>query len=136
MSNTTFSGPVRVGREADENIGTLIAAQYTTITVTDEGNDDASINIPIGSFITSIKTIRAAAITGSPTSVNLTVGTSAGDDTYVEAVDVKAAGVTEHLIVVNTTVTANAIYARLATTGGTTPGGPVIVVVEYIQAAI
>lgn len=131
MATTTFRNPIRVG-DPDGVTGTLIAGISTDVAVAASGNSDATLVLPTGVVCVALIAVRAAAVTGSPTTINLTAGSAAGGTQYVSAVDVKAAGVTSLTLV---DMPEGTVHIRLATSGGTTPSGTVTVVALYVPIA-
>ena len=81
---------------------------------------------------------NAAAFSGTPTNINLTIGTASGDASYVANTDVKAAAgrtvltqATGHVADLQAWPAGQAIHATLTAVGGTNPAGTVVVGVEY-----
>jgi uncharacterized membrane protein len=79
-----------------------------------------------------------AAFSGSPTNINLTVGTASGDNSYVANTDVKAAAgrtvltqAAGHVADLQAWPAGQAIHATLTANGGTNPAGTVTVGIEY-----
>ncbi|HEY3812845.1 MAG TPA: hypothetical protein VGL66_06435 [Caulobacteraceae bacterium] len=94
--------------------------------------------IPAGACDFAFWYQNPAAFSGSPTNVNLTIGTASGDASYVAATDVKSAAgrtslvqATGHVADLQAWPAGQALHATLTAVGGTNPAGTVTVGVEY-----
>lgn len=140
MARSTFSGPVRSQGgflSGSETVpGVLSAAKVVSVPVATSGNTDVTVELPVGSRIILMQAITGTAVSGSPTNINLTVGSSAGGAQYVASVDVKAQGIFALTLVTGAAAffasTTGNLFVRLATVGGTSPAGSVSFVVEYV----
>jgi hypothetical protein len=97
---------------------------------------DTSFAPPAGSRVSAIRSYTAAAFSGGPTNINLTVGKTAGGTDYVAAVDIKGANASTSLTLVAAPDWASwpagqAVCAQIAAVGGASPAGTVIVEVDY-----
>lgn len=84
------------------------------------------VAIPVGSWITAIRTSTPVAISGSPTSVSLNIGTTDGGSEIMAASDLKAAQNSSATIVAAFDLVGNNvgnIYPQLVTVGGTAMTG-------------
>lgn len=111
-------------------------ARAVTLTMAAGATVSDSLTLPEGAWLEGIQAEVATAITGTPTNINLRVGTAAAGQEVVADTDVKAQG---HF---NTTIVASfdkqtgatTYYFRLAAVGGTNPAGTVNVIVKFWAA--
>lgn len=104
-----------------------------TITVTD-GAAAGTFDMPAGAFVLAYLTETATAIPGSPTNVNLRLGSAANGQQYVADVDVKAQGVVNHTIVYAGRNPATTVHFTVASSGGTASqqDGTLILRIEHL----
>jgi len=111
------------------------------MTVTATTNTDFTMAIPPGAAIQSLIVYTTTAF-GAVTDAQITIGTSAGDNTYVAATSIKAGGL--HTLAVASTATAAAamlaapalssgvnLWVRIAQSGGNSATGAATLVVDY-----
>jgi len=108
-------------------------AQIVPVTMAAGATTQATITVPIGSALGAIRAEVATAFTGSPTNINLTVGTAAAGAQVVAATDVKAQGHIACTIVstFDSVAGTDVYYLQIAAVGGTNPAGTVNVVLTY-----
>ena len=115
----------------------VISLQQAPIVMAAGATTQASITVPAGSYIRTIKVETPAAFTGSPTNINFRAGSTAAGNDIVADTDVKAAGHFTGTMVAAFDVTAaaaNAAYTvnfQIAAVGGTNPAGTVYVFLDY-----
>ena len=114
-----------------KRITLAMSAGATTDGVTDNP-------IPAGACDVAFWYQNPAAFSGSPTNINLTLGTSSGDASYVANTDVKAAAgrisltqATGRVADLQAWPAGQALHATLTANGGSNPAGTVTVGVEY-----
>lgn len=92
-----------------------------------------SFVVPEGSWLAAIKAEVATAFTGSPTNINLRIGSAAAGQQVVADTDVKAVGHVACTIVAAFDCIAGitTYFYQLAINGGTNPAGTVNVRVDY-----
>lgn len=95
MANTTFQGPVRVGRQP--NVGILSAFRQLELPVTAVANTDLTLYLPKCQILSFQENTRVA-YTGA--TVALSIGNTVGGAQMVSAADIKALGVRNPLTVV------------------------------------
>jgi hypothetical protein len=96
MGQTTFTGPIlsgdlQQGQTNGPNQGFVQLAQATSLTQNSTSAVSSTIYIPAGSQITAFD-IDVLTAFNSASSATLTIGTSAGDSSYVGSVNAKTAG--------------------------------------------
>ncbi len=108
------------------------------VTMTMSGGVTVSdmIRLPAGAVLRGVNTEVPAAFSGTPTAMNLRVGTAAAGAQVMADTDVKAQGhgtgtIVTAFDVVGAFVAESDLYLQLAASGGTTPAGTVYVVVNY-----
>ena len=119
---------------------TNVLADYTKLvamTMTAGTTVSASFQIPAGAILRSFISDVATAFSGSPTNINLSIGSAAAGAQMVAATDVKAQGHTT-LTTVSTfdnigyaSSATQTVYLTLAAVGGTNPAGTAYVRVGY-----
>jgi hypothetical protein len=122
--------------------GVARVTQVLSLTMTAGAQTDVPFTIPEGSKFVRFQWATSAAFSGSPTNINLTVGSAVAGAQYVAAVDVKAATVPTAASLV-TAGAADLIsapagqtwHATLTAVGGTNPAGTCTVLVEYTPPA-
>lgn len=97
---------------------------------------DSTIVLPTGSRVSAIKWHTGTTFSGSPTNINLTIGTAAAGTQYVAAVDVKTAGAPTAATLVAKTDYASwpatqALFITLTAVAGTAPAGSCVIEIEY-----
>ncbi len=97
----------------------------------------ASLVLPVGAQRLTVQAEVPAAFSGSPTNINLSVGTAAAGAQIVAAMDVKAQGHTPGVVVAgfDNTASAGTVYVTLAAVGGSAPAGVCTVYVGYAVPA-
>lgn len=124
-----------------KRLGIARASKLITLTMAAGAAVDTSFTPPAGSTGVIFRWATATAFTGSPTNINLTVGTAAAGGQYVAAVDVKAAtGWTSAAEATSNVAelvasTGLPLYVSLAAVGGTNPAGTAYLLVEYTPPA-
>jgi hypothetical protein len=118
----------------------LNSTQAIALAVSGDGTVTGSCAVPAGSWLKSVTIETPAAISGSPTSSNVQVGSTSGGSDIVAAVNAAAQGHIAATIAtgfdkVNGLAGAAAIFAQVATTGGTSPAGSINVLVDYAAPA-
>lgn len=110
-----------------------LASQNVAVTMAAGATASGSITVPEGSWLHGIRAETATAFSGTPTNINLRVGTAAAGQQVVADVDVKAQGhVAATIVAAFDSVTgATTYYYQIAATGGTNPAGTVNVRFEY-----
>lgn len=106
---------------------------FKTLTMAAGVTVSDSITVPAGSHLNSVKAETGAAFTGTPTNINLRVGSAATGQQVVADVDVKAQGHVAATVVSSFDAIASTItyYLQLAANGGTSPAGSVTVCIDY-----
>lgn len=92
--------------------------------------------IPAGSWLSTIVTETNTAISGTPTSCLLTIGTTLAGADVVASVDVKGAADLTNTIVaaldrINALANITTLYAQVVTSGGTASAGTINVTIAY-----
>jgi hypothetical protein len=124
-----------------KRLGVTRATQVVPITMAAGAQTDATFSIPEGSKFVRFQWATGAAFSGSPTNINLTVGSAVAGAQYVAAVDVKAqtaptaaalvaSGAADLISAPNQTW-----HATLTAVGGTNPAGTCNLLVEYTPPA-
>lgn len=88
MATTTFSGPLRVGR--DPVVGVVPAQLILSLPVTAVANTDFTITLPSAVTITDLAVLTNTAYTG--TTVTAQVGTTVGGAELAAATNIKPVG--------------------------------------------
>jgi hypothetical protein len=106
----------------------LVVAGNTTV--------KGPITVPPGSYLTNVDIETPTAITGTPTSCLVSVGTTDGGVDIVAAVDCKtqahvAATIVAAFDKILGLATLNTLYIQVVTTGGTASAGTINVNVQY-----
>jgi hypothetical protein len=114
----------------------LNSTQLITLAVNGNTTVTGSCPIPAGSWLKGVAIETPAAVTGSPSSANVQVGSSSGGSDIVAAVNAQSQGHIAATIAagfdkVNGLAGAPAVYAQIATTSGTSPAGTVNVLVDF-----
>jgi hypothetical protein len=83
MSRTTFSGPVRTGKEAGHalgnTIGTVLAVQSVVVS---GGAKKGFVMVPPNCELIDVMAVIETAVAGSAASYTIRIGTSADEDQY------------------------------------------------------
>jgi len=115
-----------------------VVSKLVTFTVAGTGTlSDASVTLPAGSVFHSVTLDTPVAISGTPTTCNLRVGTAAAGQQIVADVDAKGQGHISTTIVAaldkvgGFSASDTPIYLQLVTTGGTAPAGNIYAIVNY-----
>lgn len=118
-------------------VGSRIASnQVLTLTVAGNTTVSGTLLIPDGSWIDAVTLETPTAISGTPTTCNVSIGTAAAGAQIVAAVDAKAQGHIATTIVAGLDKIAgfvglNTVYAQVVTAGGTSSAGNIYVRVSY-----
>ena len=95
MARTTFSGPIRTGKESGipttQTLGVVLVEQRATVAV---GAMKKQIQVPANCFPTNMITVVSQAVSGIAAGVNIRVGTSANVNAYC-TIPTSAAGVVQ-----------------------------------------
>lgn len=124
-----------------KRLGIPRVSKLLTLTMAAGANVDDSFTPPAGSTGVIFRWATATAFTGTPTNINLSIGTSAGGQQYVANTDVKAASGWTNATEATSNVaelvasTGLPLYVRLAASGGTNPAGTAYLLVEYTPPA-
>lgn len=112
-------------------------AQVIPLTMTAGATATGSIQMPAGCVLSSIRADTATAFSGTPTAINLRVGTAAAGQQVVADVDVKGQGrvLTTIVSTFDAITGATTYFFQLAASGGTNPAGTVNVLVGYYTPA-
>lgn len=115
--------------------GRMFASQFITLTMVAGATTKGSVSIPTGATGLSVGYANGTAFTGSPTNINLTIGSTDGGAEIMAALDVKAAGNSAGTFVAANSALVitppSTVYAQIAAVGGTNPAGTVQVRVSY-----
>jgi hypothetical protein len=117
--------------------GQTAARQTIPITMAAGAATDVTFTVPAGSNFVRFQWATAAAFSGSPTNINLTVGKTSGGADYVAAIDVKGQTAPTAAALVNAgaadliSAPAQTWHATLTAVGGTNPAGTCTLLVEY-----
>lgn len=150
MSNSTFSGPIRVGTNRyapNANTGTTVLAQSATVpfsAMTTAPTAQALMTLPAGSKIVRINYEVVTAISGgSVTNVGVVIGDSTTANKYqttlntgVSSVKVAQATVDAALVVAQTNNIGTSdvtLFGTFTAAGGNPTAGSTVVTVEYLQ---
>lgn len=135
MAQTTFSGPVRVGKGDNTSAWPLVAAATVTLTPTAAASTEFTVVLP-KCRIQRITTQTSTAFTGA--TVTAQVGTALGGAQIVAAVTVLAAGTVNHTLVAAaqaaTLAADTTLFIRLAQTTPTAVGAGTMTI-EFIPLA-
>lgn len=115
-------------RFASDQLSALVVAGNTTV--------KGPITVPQGSWLKSISIETPTAISGTPTTCNVSVGTTDGGVDIVAAVDCKAAADVAATIVtafdkINGLAALTTLFIQVTTAGGTASAGTINVLVSY-----
>ena len=134
MGASNFSGPI-CDHQGDSALPATFVTVQKNVTVTIENGAAAgTFTLPPGTFIQHLWAETPVAIPGTPTNVNLRLGSAANGQQYVADVDVKAQGL------INTTVLyagrnpATTVHFTVASSGGTAASqdGVVTLRISYV----
>ena len=120
-----------------ESKGLLARTLRVPITVTN-GAAAGTFRLPKGAVVRTVERDTPVTIPGSPTNVNLSLGSAAAGTQYVAAVDLKAQGFSELTVVYalrNAAASTNAtVHFTVASSGGTAADqdGTIVLYVEYV----
>lgn len=139
QAQTLLLGPGGITDSKSGLAAKSVVVRKLSLPVTAVANTDFTLSIPAGATL-----IRAVVYTttgyGAATNANLTIGTSAGNNAYVTAVDVKAVGVYALTLVaaaaadfVSMPAPPN-LFIRIAQVGTASATGAATLVVEYSVA--
>lgn len=114
----------------------LSASQVSAFTVNGNTTISQTLSVPDGSWIDAVSIETPAAISGTPTTCNVRLGSAAAGQQIVADVDGKAAGHIAATIVaafdkIGGFVGLNTVYIQLVTAGGTAAAGTINVRVAY-----
>lgn len=119
-------------------IGSRInSTQLIALGVAGDNTVTGSCPLPAGAWLKGVMIETPAAISGSPTSSNVQVGSTSGGSDIVAAVNAAAQGhiapatILSTFDKVNRLANASAVYAQVTTSGGTSSAGTINVLVEY-----
>lgn len=133
-----FSGKV-VMKAALLGGGKAVVAQRLAMAVTAVANTDFTLSIPPGSSITSIKVFTGTAFT-AVTDAQISIGSSAGDASYVALASIKAVGLVNlTLVAAAAAALASApagspnLFMRIVQTGTPSAVGAATLVVDYVM---
>jgi hypothetical protein len=95
-----------------------------------------SVPVPAGSWLKSVTIETPTAISGSPTSANVSVGITSGGSDIVAAVNAASQGHIAATIAtgfdkVNGLAANGTVFAQVVTAGGTSPAGTINVLVDF-----
>jgi hypothetical protein len=150
MSNSTFSGPVRVGTNRyppNANTGTTVLAQSATVpssAMTTSPTAQALMTLPAGSKIVRVNYEVVTAISGgSVTNVGVVIGDGTTANKYqttlntgVSSAKVAQATVDAALVVAQTNNIGTSdvtLFGTFTAAGGNPTAGSTVVTVEYLQ---
>lgn len=123
--------------QAKSGIGSRnLSKQLISLVVNGNTTVSGTCAVPPGSWLSTIVSETNTAITGTPTSCLLTIGTTAAGVDIVASVDVKGAADLTNTIVaafdrINGLANISTIFATLVTSGGTASAGTVNVTIAY-----
>lgn len=120
-------------------VATARARCTRAIDLTVNGNTtvkDSTITLPAGSYFRAVTVDTPTAISGSPTSCNVAVGTTDGGTDIMANTDCKAQGHTTGTIVaaldkVGGFTSAIQVFIQVATAGGSSSAGTIRVLIDY-----
>ena len=106
------------------------------LTVNGDGTVSGSAPVPAGSWLKSVTIETPVAISGSPTSANVSVGSTSGGSDIVAAVNAASQGHIAATIPagfdkVNGLAANGTVFAQIVTAGGTSPAGTINVLVDF-----
>lgn len=134
MAASNFSGPI-----CDHQGDTALPATFVTvqknITVTIvDGAAAGTFTLPTGTFIQHLWAETPVAIPGTPTNVNLRLGSAANGQQYVADVDVKGQGLINTTLLYAARNPATTVHFTVASSGGTAASqdGVVTLRVSYV----
>lgn len=111
------------------------ASTFTTLTMVAGATTKAQVAIPAGCTGLSVGYATGVAFTGTPTNINLTIGSTDGGAEIMAAVDVKATSNAAGVIVAANSSLVIAppsiVFLQIAAVGGTAPAGATQVRVSY-----
>ena len=134
-TENSFLNNARRGIGSRLNSTLLIA-----LAVAGDGTVSGSAPVPAGSWLKSVSIETPTAISGSPTSANVTVGSTSGGSDIVAAVNAASQGhiaatITAGFDKVNGLAANGTVFAQVVTAGGTSPAGNINVLVDYAAPA-
>jgi len=114
----------------------LVSRVNSVLVVSGNSTVTGPITVPPGSYLFNVDIETPVAITGTPTSCLVSVGTTAAGVDIVAAVDCKSQAHVAATIVaafdkIAGLATLNTLYIQVVTTGGTAPAGTINVNVAY-----
>ena len=114
----------------------LNSTQLIALTIAGDGTVTGFAPLPAGSWLKGVSIETPAAITGSPSNANVTVGSTSGGSDIVAAVNAAAQGHVAATIAaafdkVNGLAATGTVFAQVVTAGGTSPAGTIYVLVDY-----
>lgn len=138
MGATNFSGPVvsaggfTGGNHTNANGDASSYVERVTVTVVD-GAAAMTFAMPSGAVIDRIVRETPVAIPGTPTNVNLRVGSTANGQEYVDDVDLKAQGFSTLTVKYAGRNPATTVHVTVASSGGTAASqdGVILLFVHY-----
>ena len=110
------------------------------LTVNGDGTVSGSAPVPAGSWLKSVTIETPVAISGSPTSANVSVASTSGGSDIVAAVNAASQGhiaatIAAGLDKVNGLAANGTVFAQVVTAGGTSPAGTINVLVDFAAPA-
>lgn len=119
MGASNFSGPI-LDHQGDTALpATFVTVQKNvTVTIVD-GAAAGTFTLPTGTFIQHLWAETPTAIPGTPTNVNLRLGSAANGAQYVSDVDVKAQGLINLTLLYPARNPATTVHFTVASSGGT-----------------
>jgi|GEM_PF-4374194 len=118
----------------------LNSTQLIALTVNGDGTVTGSAPVPAGSWLKSVAIETPVAISGSPTSANVSVGSTSGGSDIVAAINAASQGHIAATIPaafdkVNGLAAIGTVFAQVVTAGGTSPAGTINVLVDFAAPA-
>ena len=134
MAASNFSGPI-CDHQGDSTLPATFVTVQKNVTVTIENGAAAgTFTLPTGTFIQHLWVETPTAIPGTPTNVNLRIGSAANGQQYVADVDVKAQGLINTTLLYAGRNPATTVHFTVASSGGTAASqdGVVTLRISYV----